>query len=100
MKEINKKLREIIANFAFERGVHISLRNFEEVELKDSFDLTDLYDLETLIEDEFFDGEDLIPDNQYTKIKDIINFIKIELALREETEETVEEKIETTKEEK
>ena len=84
MENISRDLKEIVKRFAFEREVRINLKNFEEIELKDYFDFTDLYDLETLVEDHFFEGEDIIPDTQYTKIKDLINFIKIEAVMKED----------------
>lgn len=91
-EDIEPNLLRIIKAFAKDREVVINFSNFKELDLSRYFDHTDLYDLETQIEDFFFDGEDMIPDNQYSKVEDIINFIKIEIKLREPEEETPEEK--------
>ena len=86
MKDIEKKVGEILLRYASDNGVDVDFNDVKKVELSNYFAPPEMYDFEILLEEAFFDSEDVIPDGLYTNVGDLINFIKIEVALRSEEE--------------
>ena len=87
MEEIRRILKETVKDYAKQHDIVINLNNFDNLDLKNYFDETELYDFEITVEDKFFEGEDIIPDGLFTKTKDLIKFIYEELKEKEELEE-------------
>ena len=52
------------------------LKDIKDYDLRNHFDDIDILDFEVIVEDEFFDSLDIIPDGQYTKIPEFVDFIK------------------------
>jgi hypothetical protein len=84
-QEILTKLERIFTVFCKHIGREINYNNFEDIDLRKSkIGLTELYDFEIMVEAEFFNEQDMIPDNLFTTIKDLCDFIKIQKDKEEE----------------
>lgn len=75
-QEIYDGLEKCLKEFYKLSGKEYLLKDIEDYDLLKNFDEISIYDFECMVEDEFFDGVDIIPDGNYTKIKDFVEFIK------------------------
>jgi len=70
-----QKLWECFIKFLELTNKDVYPKDFENYDLSKDFDLSERYDFEIVIEDIFFNGKDLIPDNLFTTIKQLKDFI-------------------------
>lgn len=75
-QDIRARLEGCLKNFFALMNREYLVRKFDTLDLTEKFDDIELFDFEIMVEDEFFDGVDTIPDGQLKTIPEFMEFLR------------------------